>query len=373
MRILINCSNLVVGGGIQVASSVITELKKNTKHIFTVVLSKEVANQINTGEFPANFKFYFFESTPAKLKTRSVFRKKLDEIEESNKINFVVTIFGPSYWKPKKAKHLCGFALPWMIYPKSVAYNKLTFMENLKSKLINYYKLYYFKKDCDFYWCETEIVKERMERFLGLKNIYVIGNTASHYFLEFKGDISDYTEFETFKMLTVSAYYPHKNLDLIKKIIPFIKQDGRKIKFYLTLPEAIFAKMFNSEELKYVENLGVVKNEDCPKLYANANAVFLPSLLECFSANYAEAMCIGRPILTSNLDFAKSICKGAAIYFDPQDPKDVYEKIVELMDNKNKQQNMVSIGKTLLTSNLSSAERANELVGVCEKNYNNRF
>lgn len=374
MRILINCTNLVVGGGVQVASSVITELKENKKHIFTVVLSQEVSNQINTKEFPSNFKFYFFENSPAKLKTRNIFRKKMDEIEDNNEIDFVITIFGPSYWKPKKAKHLCGFALPWMIYPKSIAYDKLSFKEKIKSKLLNYYKLHYFKKECDFYWCETIIVKERMERYLGLENIYVIGNTASHHFLEFQNELDSDIEDETFKLLTVSAYYPHKNLDLIKGIIPLIKESGKKIKFYLTLPNAVFAKMFTTvEELKYVENLGVIKNEDCPKFYKRANAIFLPTLLECFSANYAEAMCIGKPIITSNLDFAKSICKDAAVYFDPQKPKDAYEKIVALMNNKNQQQNMVIIGKHLLKKNPNSLERANKLISICEKNYNNKF
>ncbi len=372
MKILINCSNLVVGGGIQVAASVITELIVNKKHNFCVVLSKQVCRQINTDDFPSNFKFYFFEDSIAKLNTRNFFSKKLDEIEKKENIDFVITIFGPSYWKPKKAKHLCGFALPWMIYPESIAYNKLSFEEKIKIKLLNWYKLYHFKRECHFYWCETVIVKERMVRHLGLNNIDVIGNAASHHFTEFNKESESDFDDGVFKLLTVSAYYPHKNLDLIKGIIPLIKENGQKIKFYLTLPNEVFSGLFTTlEELKYVENLGVIKNEDCPAYYQKANAIFLPTLLECFSANYAEAMCIGKPIITSNLDFAKSICEDAAIYFDPQDPIDAYEKIVALMNNKDKQQKMVMIGNELLQKNPSSTERANELIRICEKNFNN--
>jgi glycosyltransferase involved in cell wall biosynthesis len=372
MRILINCSNLVVGGGIQVAASIITELIKNDKHFFSVVLSQEVSKQIDTKLFPGNFKFYNLGTSPAGLLSRKILCNKLDQIEVDEYIHFVLTIFGPSYWKPKKAKHLCGFALPWMIYPKSVAFKKLNFNEKIKTKLRNWYKLYHFKKECDYFWCETEIVRERMIKHLGLSHIYVVGNSVSHHFTELdkKSDLNLGNEF--FKILTVSAYYTHKNLEIIKGIVPFISTSKLKIKFYLTLPDSIFSKLFNtSEQLKYVENLGVISNKDCPKYYNSVDAVFVPTLLECFSANYVEAMSTNNPIIASDFDFSRSICEDAAVYFNAEVPKDAYEKILSIIDDRDKQQKMVIRGRELLGKQKSSEQRANELIYICEANYKN--
>ena len=72
--------------------------------------------------------------------------------------------------------------------------------------------------------------------------------------------------------------------------------------------------------------------ENCPKLYNQADAMFLPTLLETFSASYPEAMKMERPILTSDLDFAKDICGDAALYFNPLDSYDIANKIKTIND-----------------------------------------
>ena len=44
--------------------------------------------------------------------------------------------------------------------------------------------------------------------------------------------------------------------------------------------------------------VGGVDIRECPSLYEQCDFMFLPTLLECFSASYAEAMKMRRPILT---------------------------------------------------------------------------
>ena len=53
-----------------------------------------------------------------------------------------------------------------------------------------------------------------------------------------------------------------------------------------------------------IEYLGKININQCPHLYVQSDAVFLPTLLECFSASYAEAMLMKKPIITSDLGFA---------------------------------------------------------------------
>lgn len=44
--------------------------------------------------------------------------KKLDNLVESNSVDAVFTVFGPSRWNPR-VPHLSGFALPQMVIPDS--------------------------------------------------------------------------------------------------------------------------------------------------------------------------------------------------------------------------------------------------------------
>ena len=92
MRILIDNSNLFAGGGIQVATSFLNDLKTfNNEHLFWVLQSPHSAKTIDTASFPKNFVFCNIPEKiyTAKLK-RSNFVKKL---EEEIKPNVIFTTF----------------------------------------------------------------------------------------------------------------------------------------------------------------------------------------------------------------------------------------------------------------------------------------
>ncbi|MFK2341775.1 glycosyltransferase [Bacteroides fragilis] len=84
----------------------------------------------------------------------------------------------------------------------------------------------------------------------------------------------------------------------------------------------------SEEAKKSIVNLGIIDVSKCPQLYNECDALFLPTLLECFSANYVEAMKMRKPIVTSNLPFATNVCKNAALYFDPMNAHDIVEKFL---------------------------------------------
>src|SRR5882672_2297016 len=115
MRILINCSNLKIGGGLQVAHSFINEIKFNQKHEFLIVLSESLKELITTSDFPANFHFVEYTINATVLKALSCTDIFLSKLEKEFDTERVFTIFGPSYWKPK-AMHICGFAKAQYIY-----------------------------------------------------------------------------------------------------------------------------------------------------------------------------------------------------------------------------------------------------------------
>jgi hypothetical protein len=185
VKILVNTTNLSVGGGLQVAVSIINELKNIDAHAFFVLLSPAVAKQIDEQSFPANFEFRTLGS-PARLRHRRHTVRRLHELEAEARPDVVLSVFGPSYWRPR-APHICGFALPWLIYPESPVHQLIGAREKFKNWLVKKYKWAHFRKEVDYLWCETEDVRERLDRIFGFPSArtFVVGNTYSSHFSRF--------------------------------------------------------------------------------------------------------------------------------------------------------------------------------------------
>lgn len=366
MRLLINASNLVVGGGLQVAASLLEELKQFSDHTYLVFLSKALNAQVDMKSFPSNFQFELIAS-PAALRSRHAVVKKMHASEDAFAADVVFSVFGPSYWRPK-AVHVCGFALPWLVYPESPVHELGSKFNQVRNWLIKKYKWWHFQREVDYIWCETTDVESRLHILFKFpaEQIFVISNSYSSFFSAYdeKDKIPKYSS--TFKLLTVSAYYMHKNIEIIKKVIPHLK-NKLNFCFILTIPESKFNSIFNSKEREFVKNIGPISPSDCPPLYLNADAVFLPSLLECFSANYPEAMVMRRPIITSDLGFARAVVGDAGLYCNPLDGKDIAEKIVQLSEDETLRRSLVDKGYLRLKMFSGPRERAKKILDLCQR------
>ena len=373
MTIIINTSNLYVGGGVQVALSFINELKEmDTLHHCHIFLSQATKKQLDTKSFPDHFHFYLIEKSPASLRTRKKVLSKLEELEKKIKPDIVFSVFGPTYWRPK-AKHIMGFAVPWVLQQDSVAYRELPLHKRIKMRMWVKYVAYHAKKDATYYIIETEDGKNKMSHVLDIpeKNIAVVGNSYSAVFDDTSYQNTKNSEYiqlpekteNEFRLLLISHNYPHKNLKIINKVIQLLKDDS--IKFVLTVDDESYKILF-PDQPKRVLNLGSVSQKACPSLYAQCDAMFLPTLLEVFSAAYPEAMKMERPILTSNYSFATDVCQNAALYFDPLDPEDTAQKIKKLVSDKGLQQELVEKGKRRVKEFETARSRAEKYITLCE-------
>lgn len=95
--------------------------------------------------------------------------------------------------------------------------------------------------------------------------------------------------------------------------------------------------------------------------------MFLPTLLECFSASYAEAMIMRKPILTSDMGFAHCVCKDAAVYFNPMNANDIANKLLTLFSKPSLQRKLVNCGGKLLGQFGSSEERVRRILELCQR------
>ncbi|HET8688036.1 MAG TPA: glycosyltransferase, partial [Methanosarcina sp.] len=197
--------------------------------------------------------------------------------------------------------------------------------------------------------------------FVPANRIFVVSNTAgSDYFLagSQSPESNKLESTRPMRILTMSALYPHKRLELIPEVCKHLIDDHGydQVEFLLTLsPDSIGWKSIRdkSEGLGVadkVKTLGLVKVKDGPSVYLNADLVFLPSILETFSANYPEAMAIGRPIVTSDLSFARNICQDAALYFEAGNAREAARKIAEVLADSEKYAILVQRGKSVLRS-----------------------
>ena len=59
MKLLIDCSNLYAGGGLQVAKSFLNDLRElGLNHNYHIIQSKNFARVFTKDNFPNNFEFY---------------------------------------------------------------------------------------------------------------------------------------------------------------------------------------------------------------------------------------------------------------------------------------------------------------------------
>jgi len=373
MKLIINTSNLYVGGGLQVALSFINELREiKSTHEYHIFLSQATDKQIDKSLFSDNFHFYLINRSPASLKTRKQIVAQLNALEEEIKPDVVFSVFGPSYWKPK-AKHVMGFADGWVYNPESVAYSRLPLFRRLKMRLHGKYKSYYLKKDAEFFVVETNDAKNKLTNVVGLSksNIFVVGNTYSKIFDDenyVNPDNESYLhlpakEDDEFRLVYIAHNHANKNLQVINEVIPLL--ENHNVKFVLTLDEQSYQGIFPTPT-EHIIDLGPIAQNACPSVYAQSDALFAPTLLETFSAAYPEAMKMEKPILTSGYSFARDICQDAAIYFDPLNPKEIAKKIITLKENKTLQKELILKGKERLQSFETATSRAEKYITLCE-------
>lgn len=366
MRILINCSNLRIGGGVQVAHSFLFEMRTNRDHFFTVVLSSTLQKQIQPDEFPDNFTFINYTITPSLIKALSGIDFFLSRTEREQKIERVFTIFGPSYWRPQ-SMHICGFAKSQYIFKDSPFFKQLSRKQFVTVKLKEFFHIKSLIRQADLFITETLIVSEKLRELIGDKPIYTVTNTYNQVFD--KLDDWDFSivlpPMECVTLLTISANYPHKNLVIIPKIIDLLlsKHKDFRFRFVLTMGKGDLTGL-ETRHLNHIIFLGYVKINQCPSLYQQTDIMFLPSLLECFSASYPEAMKMGIPVLTSDLPFAHGICGEAASYANPLDPQDIADKIVELGTNTAFKEKLVQLGYAQLQEYDTAFSRAEKYLKI---------
>lgn len=95
--------------------------------------------------------------------------KFLDGLVADNKVDAVLTIFGPSRWRPR-VPHLSGFALPQMVIPKSPYFQRMNRKDRQKWNLWCMIRKWSLKRSADCFWTENPYISDRLEKLMGGAN-----------------------------------------------------------------------------------------------------------------------------------------------------------------------------------------------------------
>lgn len=352
MKLMIDASICSKGGGVQVALSFIENIAIDSSFKVICVVNPEIDQQLSL-QAKENIKHYYVESIEPIYKKISQ-GKRISEIEKKHNPDLVFVVFGPSYWR-SKAPCIQGFALPLMVYENTRNY---VYKNDIKSKiyqnLLNYFKAKIFKKNTEYAVVETQTFKQRLSSFMSFdeSKIFVIENSFNANFLMKNENLNkSLCNSELLNIFIPSAYYPHKNLNILIDVACFLKNEFNfHLKFNFLVHKdsedwrniVFLAKNKNVEE--YFFTYGVVPNTKMKELYAINDFILLPTLAEASTAVYPESFISKRVLLTSDIDFARELCGNAAIFFDPLDARDIAEKIIRINADSEQQAQLIKNG-----------------------------
>lgn len=368
MTILVNATNLSGGGGVQVADSFCRYLNKYDNHHFIVVLSTALSNTANLISEYKNVEVFKYNYPPSDLHSLITKRNTfLDSVVDDYNVSCVLTLFGPMKWKPRCA-HVCGFALAHVVSPESPFYTRMPLFRRLRERLRARFWAYIFKRSAEYFYTENDLITERLKKVFKGKYIMTITNTFNQVFTQ-KNEWKwlSLPKFEGVQLLCISSNGEHKNLGISIDVAQILKSEHPdfNFRFVFTVDESEFPKI--PDELKCCFYFtGKVEITQCPSLYQQCDFEFQPSLLECFTATYPEAMIMRKPIITANLSFAKSICGEAAVYYDSISPQSAADAIFTLASNSVLQNRLKDFGMIQVEKFDNNLERAQKMISLCE-------
>jgi glycosyltransferase involved in cell wall biosynthesis len=335
VRLIINTSTILIGGALQVAINLIKHSLTKSEYDIYYITNRNIYNIIPTEPQ----KTLIVERSPASFlafKEKKVIKNYSDQINP----DIIYSVGSPSYIDFGNVE-VSRLTNPWIINSfKMQVYNifPMTTRLSLKFKILVQRR---YLKDKKYFITQTSDAKSKICVELGKKDsdVFVVENTYSSMFKKYlnKPFSRDYND--KINILIIGAPYPHKNLNLALKIAKQWKSTGdKKCYFTITYPTDQYEFSGFYQEIQkhnlgeYFVNKGKVSLEELIDIYHSGHILFLPTLLEVFSATLLEGFVFKLPIVTTDYSFNSSICGDAAAYlinpFDENEAISHFEKII---------------------------------------------
>ena len=151
-------------------------------------------------------------------------------------------------------------------------------------------------------------------------------------------------------LLFVGAQVPRKNLVRFVEALKIVHLHGLQIPLVLVGPEGEESEAIREKAEKlgigpWVMTTGYLQERDIRNAYRLAAAFVLPSLCEGFGMPLVEAMASGLPVVASQISAIPEVCRDAAVYFQPENPESMAEKVVSILEDEDLRKRLIARGK----------------------------
>lgn len=365
--VLIDASNLHVGGGVQVASSFLDELADLTRSLDPVAIwpsevrvevSDAVMAQISSNTV-STLGPVLCDRHPMQLWRWIPAKRQFD-------VSFVV--FGPEYGFPRAARRAVGFADGASVLPRPRSLKPLTGLTRVRTVFRDYLSRA-IQSRASLLITESEVLAAALRASSpGMPEIEIVPNTINGIF----STPSRWTPVprltvrdNVFTVCYVARAYAHKNHKILPEVAIQLRQKfGLNVDFVVTLTDAEWAALSNQNSQI---NVGPLTVDQVPTLLASCDASIFPSLLESFSVTPFEAFAMARPLFASNCDFVRNSCKDAPIYFNPESPSNIAEVLSRALTNPEVMAEHVERGNRVLAKQMGPRQRAVRYMEILQK------
>jgi len=363
-RICIIAHQCYDAGGLSVAKDMITTIGRALpEHDYFIIVPSEKGFDDICKEIP---NCQTFEYTRA----RGLIRRWIDETFLIPKVikNYkpdLLLCLGDRGMVDPPCKQVIYFHRPVLVYPA-----KHYSTETLRNKLLFSYHSMFLKKclrSTSMVICQTRIIEKRLREKYNYHGDILISTPSIAFAknplepFEIPEDLKRYKN--KYRLFYPARYHPHKNHQVIIECFNKFRNELKDIVIILTVakdqhPNVLkLLKQIDTLGLsEQIVNLGRIPYDKIPAYYQHCDALLMPTMLETFGLPYIEAMHLGLPILTSDLDFTRYVCGDAAMFFDPSDAKSVMKAIFEVKNNPSLTEKLISNGRDRLRNLADSWE-----------------
>ena len=176
------------------------------------------------------------------------------------------------------------------------------------------------------------------------------------------------------RLLYVSLYSEHKNLNTLLKAISLLNRRGDTRFNLTTTANPAWAgaawTLTHQEDLalarqpgiaEHVEFVGPLSRKETEHLYRTSDIFVFPSLTESFGFPMAEAMSHGLPIVAADTPVNREVCGDAASYFSPLIAEGLAGRILHLATDSSLCSRLSAMGRQEATSRFSWSEHARRI------------
>ncbi|RZS98458.1 glycosyltransferase [Cecembia calidifontis] len=366
-KVLFNCSTNVVGGGVKNSAIFIKYAIEDSNIDWYFALSSQVYELVKKwGLVFKNNTYIVFEDSPARNKYA---KRRLKDLVKQEEFKLVYTMAGPAYVQ-FSCIHLQGISNPFITHADWDAFSLMGNSFQIARYLFKSFVQLLFSRNADYFVFQTEQAR------LNYCKRALISNSKT-FMVSNAFDDSLRTDGQIFRkkkdiatIFCPGADYTHKAFQFIPDIAKSLKEiTDVDFKFILTLPDSKLWYGIKNKAIQLgvsdkIVNRGSFSYSEILKVYADADIVFVPSLLETFSASYLEAIALQKQLVVAEKGFAREICGDYAQYINPKNAIETAKVFKKLIENNEGNIDKSPIGNKILERFGSQKQRFEKLRGI---------